>query len=676
MFSRWIRFLILAALVTVLMYPYGYAFAQGGSGATGSSDTLSTVVVTVGRVAEQLREVTSNVTVISGEDIELSAADDLAQLMRQQGFWLVDYGATQYLQIRGMHSTGTTQDRAVVLVLVNGRRTGVTEINQVATANVERIEIVRGPAAVQYGSSAMGGVINVITKRGQENTFTATLETGLGSFGLNKDAFSFNGGYQNFDFSGSYSYIEKDAFTVSKKIGGLRWPHTSSLDKSARVEIGYTFNGLHRIGFNYNYFQSRHEWPSYSYNYRAYRQALANGMINPPDNFPEDLYCFDVNTYGLTYDGSTENNAFDWSLFYSKTENKRTTPTSGDYSTQNVTNGGFSVGYNSNFIDVDLGIDFIKYDIDGMYDGKSISKDLGVYLTSKIKPFGESLYISIGGRYDKFDLDPRNGGPDDMEPMSKTTFNPSIGLSYLPLEWLKLRANYSKGFRMLSVYELTPSIWYMADPSLKPEESKTLEFGIEADYKFVSASLTYFTTDWKNKIIGLSSPPGSIRPYWWTNLKDSTIAGYELAANADLGQAFDLGFEIVPYVSFTYLSKRVNKDPVNRVWDRSSMLQNTPRWTLAYGLTLRHPGLDFQFNANAAHLGDMVTSSPPVYKGSQFTALDLSFEKGLLEFGTNGDRGKLKLRVEAKNVLDSKNELWYNYPGPGRNFYVGLKYVY
>jgi vitamin B12 transporter len=688
MFIAWASFTVMLVLLCKI------SMAQDGTPEIGSTDYLGTVVVTVGRATEQIREVTSNVTVISGAAVELAAADDLAQLIRQQGFYMVDYGASSYIQIRGLNNaSASTQDRSLTLVLINGRRTGVTELNQVAMANVERVEIVRGPAAVQYGTAAIGGVINVITKKGQKDTFTATLETGLGSFGLNKDAFSFNGGYGNFDFSGAFSYFERDSITTSKKIGGVRYPHTSAEEKSAMVEVGYTFNELHRFGFNYQYFQSDQEWPTSDY--RVYLTGIATGGVQ---QIGYNLIRSTIRTGGLTYDGSSENGAFDWSLFFSASDYKRPSYNSENiitnFTNQDTINGGFSGGINSKYIDLDLGVDYIRYQIKGVYNGNNVSKDLGLYLTSKIKPFGDFLYISLGGRYDKFDFDINDATTQSGRSRSKSNFSPSLGISYLPLEWLKLRANYSEGFRMPSAFEYvggnhigTPTT-YHPNPSLLPEESKTYEFGVDVDYRFISASLTYFHTEYKNKIVSRQLPGAEPHPcpgypmyscyddYWYTNIKGATMAGYEFSANADFGQAFDLGFELTPYVSLTYLSKRENNQLNDRNFDGSSILNSVPRYTLAYGITVRHPGIDFQFNANATQMGHFIQRYPPVIIDSEFVALDLSFEKGLWEVGSNGKKGKIKLRVEVKNVLDSRNEPYVEYPGPGRNFYVGLKYVY
>src|SRR5205807_2466499 len=86
------------------------------------------------------------------------------------------------LNIRGGITEGQGRDfKSEVLVLINGRRAGTANISKLSLGDVERIEIVRGPASVVYGSQAIGGVVNIITRNGrntpQENRVRAEVGT-------------------------------------------------------------------------------------------------------------------------------------------------------------------------------------------------------------------------------------------------------------------------------------------------------------------------------------------------------------------------------------------------------------------------------------------------------------------------------------------------------------------
>lgn len=148
-----------------------------------SVDSLDTIVVTGTRSERKLLDVPVRTEVISRQQIEQSHARDIAQALRNQpGLLLKDiHGKSgQAIWLQGLDS-----DR--VLVLLDGKpvsaSTGSTvDLSQIATADVERIEIVKGAVSALYGSAAMGGVVNVIT-RVPTKDLSYQLELDLGSYG-------------------------------------------------------------------------------------------------------------------------------------------------------------------------------------------------------------------------------------------------------------------------------------------------------------------------------------------------------------------------------------------------------------------------------------------------------------------------------------------------------------
>ena len=142
-------------------------FAQEGS----NSVTMEEVVVTAGRVEEKKKEITSNVTIIDEQEIKMFSATSLGDLLAAKGIGSIKKypGALTSIGIRGLRTETHGNDlMGRVLVLLNGRRAATGNLAKIMTKNVERIEIIRGPSSAQYGSAAMGGVINVITKQGKK----------------------------------------------------------------------------------------------------------------------------------------------------------------------------------------------------------------------------------------------------------------------------------------------------------------------------------------------------------------------------------------------------------------------------------------------------------------------------------------------------------------------------
>ncbi len=131
--------------------------------------TLPPVFVTSTRTETPLEQVTTSATVITAKDIEDQQAETVLEVLRQvPGFDVVQTGS------RGTGTSvfirGSEADQVLVLidgVEVNSTTTGAFNFAHLTTENIERIEIIRGAGGTLYGSQAIGGVINILTKRGR-----------------------------------------------------------------------------------------------------------------------------------------------------------------------------------------------------------------------------------------------------------------------------------------------------------------------------------------------------------------------------------------------------------------------------------------------------------------------------------------------------------------------------
>lgn len=630
--------------------------------------TLDSIVVTASRTEETMREVTSNVTVIDEEQIKNSSANTLDQLMAQQGFYILNQGGQRLVQIRGMNQPSMGNElESPVLILLNGRRIGANNAALMSLVNVERIEVIRGPSAVQYGSSAMGGVINIITKRGQKDAFHMTTEVGMGSYNLHKEQLSFSGGKNGFDFSGSILNFSRDAYDVS---GGKTWEHTDiGRSTAVNVDVGYTFLERHRLGVDFNYYDQNDV------------ESASDGFSNTSAIHNDATYNrYDLNNYniGFIYDGATADKMFSWFVRYSfgRNENEGSdlpAPSWTQHDTIDTQSFTAQTTYNGEMISVTLGLDYLKYDLDNN-GSDSTSENMGGYLATTLRFFDEKLILSAGGRFDDYELEGNNNDK------SETNFSPSIGVAYLPLEWLKLRTNYSEGFRMPSPKQfLGEAPWYVAATNLNPEKSKTFELGIDAAWAFATASLTYFHTKWEDKITAdWDAVAGGYR---YHNLEESIIDGLEFSANMDVAHFFGWNFTLRPYVNVTHLMTIENRDETTIGVMGSDRLTNIPKTTISFGLNFTHPDYDLMANINAYYSSNIFSmdrrnSSPS--NGRYITAcngmvVDLSIEKGLWIFNNDS---RMKFRLEINNLFDEDNERYLDYPGPGRNVYAGLKYEF
>ncbi|MGB4782706.1 TonB-dependent receptor, partial [Candidatus Methylomirabilis sp.] len=156
-------------------------------GGTGEAVRLEPVVVSASRVEQRLRDIPANVTVITREDIEQSSARTVDDLLRQvPGFSLfrrssslVTHPTTQGVSLRGIGPSGAS--RTLVLldgIPLNDPFGGWVYWDKVPLESVERIEVARGGGSGVWGNYALGGVINIITKRPEARVAQAKLDLG------------------------------------------------------------------------------------------------------------------------------------------------------------------------------------------------------------------------------------------------------------------------------------------------------------------------------------------------------------------------------------------------------------------------------------------------------------------------------------------------------------------
>jgi vitamin B12 transporter len=673
---------VAAAGLAALTAPYG-ALAQEA--------TLNTVVVTASRAQELKREVSGNVTIIGQNDIEASTASTVADIMVEQGFNVVTTGDTTNVQIRGFGVLSMTNEyENTVLILLNGRRTGTSNLAVMGLGNVERIEIVRGPSAVQYGSSALGGIINIITRQGKEGQAFLSAEAGIGSDHLTREKLAFAGAKNGFDFAfGATNYKRGDVTT--SKFG--RWYHSSVHDTMANLDLGYSFNKYNRVGISHNYGDIKSDLVGANGGIRGEAPGWTPGYPPNDRNNPYRHYHKKTRNTALNYTGSTPDKNYDWSATYSFGSYNQVLwdPGQPKFSSNRseVDTKFFNAqgGYNGSLVSLSAGLDRYEYDIDS-YGTESTMEDIGGYATGKLRLLDERLIFSTGLRYDRY----TNKLKGDSSVKDDQTTG-SVGVAFLPVEWLKLRANYAEGFKMPSPSQVAGdgAVYYSPNPGLKPEKNKTYEFGADASWKYVDASLTWFHSDWGNKIVALSYPggvcTGGYGCYQYQNLKKAELAGVEGSLRVDLGKAFNKSWSFTPYASFTWLGTRKNKDssqyfalwsdPVNR---NKKILPNTPEWMASFGIDYTHPGYKIKSRLNANYYGERYTNNfgytrPSGYfKKGGGTVTNLSLEKELVDL--SGPLGKLTLRTEIVNLFDTANEMYWSYPGPGRSFYIGLRYDY
>ena len=159
-------------------------FAAGGGAEAADSENIQTrdVVVTASRTEQELKETPTAAEVITREELERTGANTLTEALKRSANINVTQSAMgNNVSLRGMNNNQT-------LILINGRRIRTEdtndsankyELNRVNMANVDHIEIIRGAASSLYGSEAMGGVINIVTRKMLEDAVSHQHDIGF-----------------------------------------------------------------------------------------------------------------------------------------------------------------------------------------------------------------------------------------------------------------------------------------------------------------------------------------------------------------------------------------------------------------------------------------------------------------------------------------------------------------
>ncbi|MFV0455979.1 MAG: TonB-dependent receptor [Pseudomonas sp.] len=669
------------------------------------------------------KAVSVNNLIIGRESIENSTANNLTELLVEQGI-AAEAAPTDYdenvILLRGFATEHlNTEANGTVLMLIDGRRSGVASARQIALDNVERIEIIRGAEMYKYAMSSPGGIINIVTRRGGPQTVSGSAYAGAGSFGAWKTGASAGGQVDDLDYSIGYS---RSAVGNDYKDGNGDRVYNTRTDgtDNAFASLGYTFNDNHRVGFDAYYHKVD----------QAFRPAYIDdeGDEIPPGYTDRDSKIFNVN-----YTGATQDKRLAWhgSVGFSKdiyeTYDSRIYPKAQEAETRQAQMG---LTYHAENFDLSGGLDFVRYDIDNggasntYYYGNtdwpialhstSSTRIFGAYLVGTLRLMDDRLNINGGLRYESARAEDKAIGDEDWGKYSyfqglsrdqfpdKRSFNhlsPSLGISYLPADWLKLRANFTQSWRAPSGRQLfasrrTEGYGAGGDPRLDPELTNAYELGFDLVAEHLDLSATYFFHDIKDYIYlnYYTNPnnPTTTGGRVMRNAEKRYQAGIEIQTSANLaGLMGHEAFVVRPFLNLTHMTKReeILESGAPYLEGRWWPIVRMPDTVVNYGVLFAHHQWNLTANLNFAYSGLRLpgrANATPTgsYRDQEFGKINvanLSVRKRLWTFR---DDSNVILKVDISNLFDKvysyRDKVGTGardtYPYPGRNYYATLEY--
>jgi len=628
---------------------------------------LDEVVVTAGRVEESRKDVSANITVIGRDQLDQAVARNVGDLFAELGLSHIQKypGTLTSIAIRGFRTETHGNDlQGHVLVLLDGRRAGTGNMAKILTKNVERIEVIRGPGAVQYGSGGVGGVVNIITRQGAGNSVTA--EGGAGSFDEYEGTIGATLLHKGFDFAGTFT---GQTIGDYKTGGGQRYENTGFDDKTGiSLNGGYSFADTNRLGMIFTGFNVNEDGnPGYI------------DAVDTDDYTDKENYSLDTR-----YTGRDASGNYQWMAryFFGRDENDWTYPTGsnpdgwdfGETASNQTDQQGAQAQLSGQLGMVTLvgGADWVQYKVENSWTpAKTEYNNPALFLLGKGTVMEDRLIVTAGLRYDWYDVevvDP--AGREEKD----THLTPSVGLAWMVTETLKLRGRYAEGFVMPSADQLAADYWNwgirtVGNPELKAEKSKTFDGGLDYAQAGFNGSLTYFTTDFEDKITNYILADGSSS---WVNLGSASIDGFELEASYDLGVPLNLAWEIRPYLNMTLLGNYEDEAT-------GADLLYISGTTYSAGLVVAD-GSSWFCRLNVAYTGTQdvqdwqaETYPVPVVELGSFTVADLVAS---YRFLTSERYGNWTVRGEIRNIFDEEYGYVLGNPMPGRSFFGGLRWEF
>jgi len=215
---------------------------------------LQNIVVTPSRGPQVLEDVIGDITVVSREQLQRAGSDSVATILsRQPGIQVTDNGGRQTptgIMLRGANANHT-------LLLIDGMRInssvqGGANWSALDPVAIERIEILRGAASSLYGSDAIGGVVNIITRKGSgDRPLSAWADLGIGTDDTFKAATGFSGAAAGFDYALTASMAESNGYSTTSPEAAFGNHHPDDDGYSQHTlagSLGYQWAPGHHLG--------------------------------------------------------------------------------------------------------------------------------------------------------------------------------------------------------------------------------------------------------------------------------------------------------------------------------------------------------------------------------------------------------------------------------------------
>jgi iron complex outermembrane receptor protein len=665
--------------------------------------TMDEIVVTATKVPEKRKDIPNAVIIIDKNDIQMSGAKSIGELLANEpGIDWQTYGnyggASQEIHIRGMRGNATQ-------VLVNGMNVGspslgVADVGKISIDNVERIEIVKGSGSLLYGSGAMAGTVNIITKTprrdrmdtkigagyGSQNTYRIAAENGMfiaGDFGYyltagrtETDGFRDNSWLRQNDVSLKLILDKRDALNISLY--------------GDYVDRAYGLPGVKPPEGTHDYYISGEKF------YNSDSAALLDHSTDKDGHVilnikGEPMKWFGYDLKGF-YANMENNNYVRYAFDGSGTENWVTNKVLG-------ADGHVDI-YPFEGVKVLLGGEYKDFDWENQSDNlDTFGFSTGSGSTTKAHIFTKGVFAEAEYRPLKYGKVLAGFRHENHSAFGSENL-PLFGLVINPIETMALKISHGKHFLAPTLNDLYwPADPYTkGNPDLKPENGwhtdVTLEQSLFDDKLFMT--LSYFRWNVEDKIQWEPDSQGVWSPINLAGYKaDGIEAGIKMGPFYDLSLALsytytnaeeenraytkqDYGWppDFPPDFQYNMVKRRATMTPENQF--KGDLIYKN-KFGLTATATVRYVGDQLVYHTESTIYPETKTVT---YTLDSYWTADLKIEQRLYKHWI--------LSLSGKNLFDKKYDThlssftdqttWESsmcpYPGAGRSIFASMAYEF
>lgn len=611
---------------------------------------LDEIVITATKTPHTLADVPVETIVITAEEIEKTNAQNAMDVLREvPGISVANHDDVfgTYTWRASMH--GLPFDSGYGLVLIDGQRVmgsgqsgGMGEygvgLNQIPVSMIERIEVVKGPGSALYGSDAMAGVINIITKKVPEKS-TGWASAGYGWYDVKRENSSGVGeeasgdrniglaslGYgdrisDNAGYLLSYSYESGDDITAEpllserhSLLGKFDARVTDHLDLYTKVDLS-----------DYEKTDNRDE--------QSYRLSLG------ADYQLAEKHLLSVKGYTYLWDFThgtigNPNGYKDGNIDFNQAEAQYS------WFANDINTVIFGIEHQRQ------GIDYTILNQDSsLVTVDEVVRTTSLFVQDELTLF-DRLTLVGGARYDDHSV-----FGDEV--------NPKFSAMYRLFDNTTLRGSVGRSTKSPTIRQLYYDIPYLhgnfyaqSNPDLKPE--KAVGYTVSVEQRVFADRLTlnfgYFRNDVEDMVVRIDTGEifDGLPLVRYENVEDAWTQGFEFMANARIMKGFDLA------LSYTYTMTEIE--------DSGNELTYVPDHSLTIRPSYEYLPWGLGFSSGITYVGDQYTNSDNTSKIDGYTVIGAKIYKKLSDAA--------KISFEADDIFDSKNNSANSYYA-GRTFLV------